>query len=141
MAGAAAIATDGATRLIFAIFAVVFPPLGFCVFAWLLINKPVNLYAPGQSKLKLLLPSTHLCFRQNVPAALTTSDIQLLGVAASAASVEVSQSESFLGIDDESLSDLKESFQRAVVAESVTVDLSQFGLGVVQVPVTENDCR
>jgi hypothetical protein len=47
-AGAAAVATDGTTRLIFAIFAVSFPILVLVAFVCLLLFRPLNLYAPAQ---------------------------------------------------------------------------------------------
>lgn len=47
-AGAAAIGTDGASRLILATFAVVFPLLVFGIFIWLLLIHPGNLYPPDQ---------------------------------------------------------------------------------------------
>ena len=48
MAGIAAIATDGTTRMIFAIFAVTFPVVVLALFVWLLLRHPANLYSPGQ---------------------------------------------------------------------------------------------
>jgi hypothetical protein len=48
MAGIAAIATSGTTRLIFAIFAVAFPLLVLTIFVWLLLAHPANLYSPQQ---------------------------------------------------------------------------------------------
>lgn len=47
-AGAAAITTNGAARLIFACFAVAFPAAVFGVFVWLLIKHAPKLYSPGQ---------------------------------------------------------------------------------------------
>jgi hypothetical protein len=47
-AGAAAVATNGTTRLIFAIFAVSFPILVLVAFVCLLLFRPLNLYAPAQ---------------------------------------------------------------------------------------------
>jgi hypothetical protein len=48
MASVAAIATDGTTRLIFAVFAVGFPIVVLIVFLWMLLEHPVNLYSPAQ---------------------------------------------------------------------------------------------
>jgi hypothetical protein len=47
-AGAAAIGTDGASQLILAVFAVVFPLIVFAIFIWLLLVYPANLYPPDQ---------------------------------------------------------------------------------------------
>jgi hypothetical protein len=47
-AAIAAVATDGTTRLIFAVFAVLFPLVVLAVFIWLLIKHPANLYSPSQ---------------------------------------------------------------------------------------------
>ncbi len=48
MACAAAIATDGTTRLIFAVFAVTFPVLVLIAFLYFLRFRAPNLYSPGQ---------------------------------------------------------------------------------------------
>jgi hypothetical protein len=47
-AGAAAITTNGAARLIFTCFAVAFPSTVFGVFVWLLVRHAPKLYAPAQ---------------------------------------------------------------------------------------------
>jgi hypothetical protein len=47
-AGVASITTNGATRLIFAIFAVAFPIIVFAVFTWLLTAHTAKLYPPDQ---------------------------------------------------------------------------------------------
>lgn len=47
-AGAAAIGTDGTSRLILSVFAVTFPVLVFGVFVWLVLTHPANLYRPDQ---------------------------------------------------------------------------------------------
>lgn len=48
IAGGAAVATGGAPRMIFAIFAVCFPLVVLGVFIWILLEHPANLYSPGQ---------------------------------------------------------------------------------------------
>jgi hypothetical protein len=48
MAGVAAIATEGTSRLLFAYFAVGFPIIVLTVFVWLLLKHPLNLYSPAQ---------------------------------------------------------------------------------------------
>lgn len=48
MAASAALATDGAVQLIFALFAVTFPFVVLIAFVWLLLYRPLNLYAPSQ---------------------------------------------------------------------------------------------
>jgi hypothetical protein len=47
-AGVASITTDGAARMLFAIFAVAFPVGVFVTFVWLLINHAPHLYPPGE---------------------------------------------------------------------------------------------
>src|SRR5947209_6007553 len=39
---------DGSTRLVFTVYAVVFPVLVLAVFVWLLLAHPANLYSPTQ---------------------------------------------------------------------------------------------
>lgn len=48
MAASAALATGGSAQLIFALFAAVFPFVVLAAFVWLLLYRPLNLYAPGQ---------------------------------------------------------------------------------------------
>jgi hypothetical protein len=135
MAGTAAIATDGTTRLIFAIFAVCFPVAVFATFVWLLIEHPANLYPPGE-------------YTEQTPVTVYDQTLTKGGLALFANAVsEAALTAVTVHSDQEGLEDprtlrdqVAHSFERAVEEGSVTIDRAQLIAGAepVQIPIAED---
>lgn len=127
-AGVAAITTNGAARLIFAIFAVSFPVVVFAGFVWLLVRHTPKLYAPGQYS-KDITPEA---FSRGV----TRTEIITIGRA-------FGKSVAPLVADGDSEADVVErvarDFEVAVAQSSVRIFTERLkpGSDVLQIPVSE----
>jgi hypothetical protein len=130
-AGAAAITTNGTSRLIFAYFAVAFPCIVFGVFVWLLIKHAPNLYAPGQYS-KDITPEIYRVGIGRTDSivlgrAVAESIVPLLGEGDEAKSREVA------------IQRVVRVFETAMEESSVIVNLDPLkpGADLVQIAVTE----
>jgi len=134
MAGVAAIATDGTSRLIFAIFAVAFPMAVLVVFIWMLLKHPVNLYSPGQFTTQTsieVFAQTLARAAQDRAAVIQSAVVE--GVA------EAVQAGSTGGAGVESMQEqVVEGIQRRIDESSVTVDIAEIveDARPLQIPVT-----
>jgi hypothetical protein len=133
-AGVAAITTYGATRLIFACFAVAFPVAVFAAFVWLLINHAPKLYAPGQYS-KDISPEA---YASGIGGSFTKTQIDFVSNAVAQSVVQLAppdHPESTAAMVEE----VARRFEAAAAESSVTVSLGSLkpGADVLQVPVTE----
>jgi hypothetical protein len=132
-AGIAAIATDGPSRLIFAVFTVVFPLLVFFAFLWLLVHHPANLYGPWQypkggdvdayaGALARQRRAAKLVFRHAATEAIASASAkELTDVRPNADPAEI-----------------EEELDRLIEKSSIIIDCSAFGKGDrVPIPVTD----
>ena len=133
-AGIAAITTNGATRLIFAYFAVGFPAVVFGVFVWLLVKYAPNLYSPGQYSRDI----TPEIYRFGIGISRTESLILGRAVAETVAPLLRG------GNDDEeaciaTAEQIARRIETAVIDSSVAVSLSDLKPGErdLRIPVTE----
>ncbi len=134
-AGIAAIATDGTTRFIFAIFTVTFPLIVLAVFIWLLVRHPANLYGPWQysegvgveayaAALNRQRRTTSLVYRHAASEAVALASSRESGASDSGSAVSVER--------------VKEDFDRLIRESSIVVDCSAFRDGEpVLIPVTQ----
>jgi hypothetical protein len=134
MAGVAAIATDGTSRLIFACFSVAFPLLVLAVFTWLLLKHPANLYSPGQFTLQTSIEvfARTLAQRDQDRESVLKSAL----VAGIAEATHTPNSE--LVMDDSLRERVAETVERKVDEASLTVDVGSLtnGADQIQIPVT-----
>ncbi|AEV85378.1 hypothetical protein ACWT_4358 [Actinoplanes sp. SE50] len=123
MAGVASIATDGATRIIFAVFAVGFPLIVFAVFSYLLVGHTAKLYAPSQYSVDID-PER---FAVGVNAGgFTQPQVTLIAEAVAQA---IEQSEPASHGDANVASRAVEVFRQTIFQSSVAVDLDGIGDG------------
>jgi hypothetical protein len=130
-AGAAAITTNGVTRLIFACFAVLFPSAVFAVFVWMLVKHAPNLYAPAQYSSEI----TPEIYRSGI--GLSRSESVFLGRVVAEATVPPGAN----GEDrDDMVRQVAQRFEAAVKESSVTVSLGNLKprADLLQIPVAEN---
>jgi hypothetical protein len=117
MAGVASIATDGTTRLLFAIFATGFPIGVFAVFVWLLIKHAPNLYSPGQYTETTPIETFKSATAPQVHA------MQVHAVAEGLARVVSSETESAAALDGEAYqARIAQSLERILDSASITVE-------------------
>jgi hypothetical protein len=125
-AGVAAITTDGAARLIFAIFAVSFPVVVLTCFAWLLVAHTPKLYPPDQYS-NDISPER---FAAGVRTGISKDNFDFLGHVMLEALVD---SNSIGGSGertaDEAKSNLIERFEASARERAITVDLSAIAKG------------
>jgi hypothetical protein len=137
VAGVAAVGTDGATRLIFAVFAVSFPMVVLAVFVYFLRFESLRLFGPAGFANVTVKEWREATERQG------RLGQEVLRESAIDAVVDAVQDISPETRDSMSRGDLKdlvsEKVDRAVEAASVTVDLQAFKPGAepLQIPVTE----
>ncbi|MEU4295202.1 hypothetical protein AB0E63_43875 [Kribbella sp. NPDC026596] len=111
-AGVASITTDGAARLLFAIFAVAFPIGVFVVFVWLLTNHAPKLYPPREYSGEITPEMYAAGVSRN-----SRAEVHVYGKAV--AELLVGQSDGTSGKREE----LADQFQQAVVSSSVEVEI------------------
>jgi hypothetical protein len=135
-AGIAAIVTDGATRMIFAVFAVGFPILVLAVFLWLLIKYPANLYSPWQYTDEVGVDAyAGALSRQSRTASVVYSEAASEAVASAVAPIGQQ--------DDASQQALRkqvvQTFEELVRGRSITIDRSTLHADapILQIPVTD----
>lgn len=128
-AGAASITTSGATRMIFACFAVSFPVVVFVVFIWLLIEHAPKLYAPGQYSQEI----TPEVYRTGISRVDTT----LLSRAV-ARTVVLSDAENGQGSEDLQIERAARIFEEVFEESSIEIEVSPKGYtdSPLKIPVT-----
>ena len=132
-AGGAAITTNGSARLIFAVFAVVFPAAVFGVFVWLVVKHAPKLYSPGQYSREV----TPEIYRSGI-IGLTRAESSLLARAVAETVVPPPDQEADQEARLAAVELTAQRFKRAVAESTVTVSLDRMKPGEEDLQIAVN---